>query len=142
MVKEIIDKEAAIAIIVYVVEPSESYEISVNQLLKEGIMKTYHEDEIGQFFEVGCRVKVKWTREEIGNSNWRPGWYVGEVQSSETGQDKITVGVNIFSFCFRFLTYLLSCILFFSLSGISLITLLGYVLYVNFVLVYYLDPPF
>ena len=91
MVKEIIDKEAAIARIVYVVEPSEYYEISVNQLLKEGIIKTYHGDEIEQFFEVGCRVKVKWTREEIGNSNWRPGWYVGEVQSSETGQDKITV---------------------------------------------------
>ena len=40
-------------------------------------------------------------------------------------------------FVFRFLTYLLSCIL--SLrSGISSITLLCYVLYVNFVIVYYL----
>ena len=46
---------------------------------------------------------------------------------------------QIFSFCFCFLTYLLSRILFFfSLSGISLIKLLCYVLYVNFVIVCYL----
>ena len=44
-----------------------------------------------QFYEVGTRVKVKWTREEIGDSNWRPGWYVGEVQGSIAEEDEITV---------------------------------------------------
>ena len=48
------------------------------------------------------------------------------------------VGAIFFPFVFRFLTYLLSCILFLSLSGILLITLLCYVLYVNFVIVCYL----
>ena len=45
---------------------------------------------------------------------------------------------QIFSFCFSF-SHLLSRILFFfSLSGISLIKLLCYLLYVNFVIVCYL----
>ena len=50
------------------------------------------------------------------------------------------VGANFFSFCFSFshlLVIVYSCV-FFSLSGISLITLLCYVLYVNFVIVCYL----
>ena len=91
IVKEIIDKEASTARIVYVVEPSKSYEISVNELVKEGTIQTYNGDKMEQFYEVGARVKVKWTREEIGDSNWRPGWYVGEVQGSIAEEDEITV---------------------------------------------------
>ena len=91
IVKEITDKEAATARIVYVVEPSESYEISVDELVKEGTIQTYNGDEMEQFYEVGTRVKVRWTREEIGDSNWRPGWYVGEVQGSSVEEDEITV---------------------------------------------------
>ena len=49
-----------------------------------------------------------------------------------------SVGANFFSFCFSF-SHLLVIVYSFSFcSGISLITLLCYVLYVNFVIVYYL----
>ena len=50
-------------------------------------------------------------------------------------------GAIFFSFCF--FVFSLTCyrVFFsFSLSGVSLITLLCYVLYVNFVIVCYLDP--
>lgn len=60
--------------------------------MKEGTIQTYNGDEMKQFYEVGARVKVKWTREEIGDSNWRPGWYVGEVHGSMVAEeDEITV---------------------------------------------------
>jgi len=91
VVKEVIDKQAETARIVYVVEPSQTYEISVKELLEEGMIKIYDGDEIEQFYEVGARIKVKWTKEEIGDTNWRPGWYVGEVQGSDADQDEITV---------------------------------------------------
>ena len=57
------------------------------------------------------------------------------MKFSQTPQD---VGANFFSFCFSF-SHLLVIVYSFSFrSGISLITLLCYVLYVNFVIVYYL----
>ena len=43
------------------------------------------------FFEVGARVKVCWTKEEIGNSGWQPGWYVAEVQNANSMLDQIEV---------------------------------------------------
>ena len=58
--------------------------------------------------------------------------------------DKLTVGANFFPLVFSFphllvIAFMLLCYAF-SLSGISLITLLCYVLYVNFVIVCYLAP--
>ena len=43
------------------------------------------------FFEVGARVKVRWTKEEIGDSGWRCGWYVAEVQKANSMLDQIEV---------------------------------------------------
>jgi len=48
-------------------------------------------DETEQFYEVGAKVSVKWTKEEIGDTNWRAGWYVGEVQEADPQYDEITV---------------------------------------------------
>ncbi len=33
-----------------------------------------------QIANVGARVKVKWTPEQIGDSGWKPGWYVITLQ--------------------------------------------------------------
>ncbi len=43
------------------------------------------------FFEVRACVKVRWTKEEIGNSGWRSGWYVAEVQKANPMLDQIEV---------------------------------------------------
>ena len=42
-------------------------------------------------FEVGAKVKVRWTVEEIGDSGWRPGWYVATIQSYNDETDQTTL---------------------------------------------------
>ena len=41
--------------------------------------------------EVGAKVKIHWTRDEIGTSGWRPGWYVATVQKYCPDSNIITV---------------------------------------------------
>ena len=41
--------------------------------------------------QVGARIKVKWCKEELGDSGWRPGWYTAVVQSYDSENDTITV---------------------------------------------------
>jgi hypothetical protein len=48
-------------------------------------------DEYCEYFEVGRQVKVKWTKEEIGDTGWRAGWYSAEVQKSDISSDEITI---------------------------------------------------
>ena len=50
------------------VEPSEVYEISVKEMLEEGTIRITYGDEMEQFYEVGAKDSVKWTREEIGDT--------------------------------------------------------------------------
>ena len=39
----------------------------------------------------GARIHVKWTKEEIGDSGWSPGWYVAIVQSYNNEDDIVAV---------------------------------------------------
>ena len=41
--------------------------------------------------QVGAKVKIKWTLEEIGDSGWRPGWYLAYVQAYDDETDTLTV---------------------------------------------------
>ena len=91
VVKEVTSYIKCFVKITYVVEPLESYEIDVKELLKKGLLTLSYGDELEQFFEVGAQIKIKWTKDEIGDSNWKPGWYAGEVQESDLENDKITV---------------------------------------------------
>ena len=43
------------------------------------------------YFEIGTRIRVRWTKHEIGDSGWRSGWYVAEVQGSNILEDTIEV---------------------------------------------------
>lgn len=90
-VKDASDMNTGTATIVYVVEPTATYEISVKDMLEEGTIRIADGDEMEQFYEVGARISVRWTREEIGETNWRAGWYVAEVQESDPDHDEITV---------------------------------------------------
>ena len=91
IVKEVLDFEETMANITYVVEPKCLYEMHVSQLLNEGHIMLHNGSELEQFFEIGSQVKVKWTKDEIGDSHWRRGWYVGEVQTSDLDSDEIEV---------------------------------------------------
>lgn len=43
------------------------------------------------FKQVGTRVKIKWCADEIGDSGWRPGWYVATVQGYDSENDVISL---------------------------------------------------
>ena len=47
--------------------------------------------EYEDYFEIGVHLKIMWTRDEVGDSGWKPGWYSAEVQSSSIENDEITV---------------------------------------------------
>jgi hypothetical protein len=48
-------------------------------------------DEYYEYFEIGRQVKVRWSKEEIGDTGWRAGWYSAEVQESNLSLDEITI---------------------------------------------------
>ena len=44
-----------------------------------------------QISQIGSKVKIKWSKDEVGDSGWRPGWYNAEVQGYDNETDMITV---------------------------------------------------
>ena len=69
------------------------FEESLNIPVVEFHEKKYYNktEEYEIFFEIGSEVLVKWTKEEIGDSGWRPGWFLAEVQDSNLANDWIKV---------------------------------------------------
>ena len=61
--------------------------IAVECTLDRNDSKKTLTDEICQ---IGTRIKVKWTKEEVGESGWKPGWYIAHVQGYDD-EDEITV---------------------------------------------------
>ena len=43
------------------------------------------------YFEVGTPIRVRWTKDKIEEFEWRPGWYVAEVQGGNLLEDTIDV---------------------------------------------------
>ena len=91
VVKKVTSYAEAKVKVTSVVEPSECYEVNMKQLLNEKLLTLYDGNELEQFYEIRARIKVKWTQEEIGDLNWTPGYYAGEVQESDPENDEITV---------------------------------------------------
>lgn len=53
-----------------------------------GQVSTKHDDsQVEMLKQVEAKVKVRWTSEEIGDSGWRPGWYVAYVQAYDEDSD-------------------------------------------------------
>ena len=41
--------------------------------------------------QIGSKIKVHWSAEEIGDMGWTPGWYVATVQKYCQDTDMLTV---------------------------------------------------
>ena len=65
VVKDVIDKEEALINISYVVEPECLYETNVTQLLSDKKVMLHEGSEIEEFYEVGCKVKVGWSKRKL-----------------------------------------------------------------------------
>ena len=51
-----------------------------------------HEDNNEELMcQTGARVKVRWTKEDVGDSGWRPGWYTGIVQGYDSENDLLDI---------------------------------------------------
>ena len=48
-------------------------------------------DVMQQIKEVGAKIKVKWTSEEVGDSGWKPGFYTATVQSYDESSDMLVI---------------------------------------------------
>lgn len=44
-----------------------------------------------EFVAIGQKIKVKWTKDEIGDSGWRAGWYCAQVQEGQIEEDVICI---------------------------------------------------
>ena len=44
-----------------------------------------------QIVEIGTKLKVKWSQDELGDSGWRPGWYTTTVQGYDEDTNLLTV---------------------------------------------------
>ena len=42
-----------------------------------------------EYFNIGVKVLIRWTKEEIGDSGWRCGWYSAQVQENSLEDDVI-----------------------------------------------------
>ena len=57
----------------------------------KGLQDDRNKDPILAFYEIGQRVKIQWTSDDIGDSGWRPGWYIAEIQNVDQEADVIKV---------------------------------------------------
>ena len=61
------------------------------QLKKKEILSLSDDDLREKFAQIGSKIKIQWTKEEIGDSGWKPGWYTATVQRYCNDTDIITV---------------------------------------------------
>ena len=48
-------------------------------------------DDYEEYFCIGKKLKIKWSKEELGNSGWTQGWYSAQVQEGHVEDDTVTV---------------------------------------------------
>lgn len=58
---------------------------------------------------VGKKVKIKWSKDEIGDSGWKCGWYNAMVQSFSEENDTIDVMYFSEEDCIYYMCFRLYC---------------------------------
>jgi hypothetical protein len=57
----------------------------------KGLQDDRNNDPILPFYEIGQSVKIQWTSDEIGDSSWKAGLYIAEIQEVDQEADVIKV---------------------------------------------------
>ena len=47
--------------------------------------------EYEEFYEIGVMVEIRWSQDELSDTDWKEGWYAAEVQSVDRDDDEIDV---------------------------------------------------
>ena len=59
-----------------------------------GVMLKDTDTLIEQIAQVGAKIKVQWSADEVQDSGWRPGWYVGVVQQYDVDSDILVIAYS------------------------------------------------
>ena len=79
----------------YSSEPGRSYRMNVEESVGDGKLRLHEitcttTDLYEEVTEIGAGILVRWTKEDLKGSGWRPGWYVA-VQSFDRESDEINI---------------------------------------------------
>ena len=77
----------------YCSELGNVYHMSVKGSIAEGILQvaecpSVEADLYDAYTEIGARILIKWDKDEVCESGWKPGWYAAEVQLFYPQDDK------------------------------------------------------
>lgn len=78
----------------YISEQGESYAMSVNENAKKGslkVLKVTCDSDLYEVTEIGARVQVRWSGDDVKGTGWKAGWYAAEVQDFDPDEDIISV---------------------------------------------------
>ena len=79
----------------YVSEPSKRYTMKVKDTVKEGVIKklkiTCDSNLYDKVTEIGARIHVRWSGDELKGTGWKSGWYAAEVQGFDPDEDTISI---------------------------------------------------
>lgn len=79
----------------YSSEKGERYQLKVKESIDEGKLKvlkvTCDSDLYDEVTEIGARIKVLWTKDDVQKTGWKPGLYFAEVQGFEPDEDIISI---------------------------------------------------
>ncbi|KAL9977755.1 hypothetical protein ACROYT_G015195 [Oculina patagonica] len=63
----------------------------MSDLAEDETLINFVVSEMEGLFEVERKLNIKWAADEIGDSGWRPGWYVAKVQPASMDTKEISV---------------------------------------------------
>lgn len=79
----------------YVSEPSKRYTMKVKESVNEGLLKLLKvncdSDIYDEVTEIGARIQVRWSGNDVKETGWKAGWYAAEVQGFDPDEDMISI---------------------------------------------------
>lgn len=80
----------------YLSEPGTIYNMNVDSGIKEGVLRVAGCAKVvpelyDTFTEIGANVLIKWDKNEVAASGWKPAWYAAKIQAFYPEEDKIDV---------------------------------------------------
>ena len=68
--------------------------MKVKDTVKEGVLKvlkiTCDSNLYDEVTEIGARIQVRWSGDELKGTGWKSGWYAAEVQGFDPDEDTIS----------------------------------------------------
>ena len=93
----VFDSEFKVEDLYKVFERLKEYVTNVRDINETMKGRNFKQNDNGNFMmqfhnaNTGAKLKVKWCSADVNGTGWKPGWYIGYVQTSDPSQDQIVV---------------------------------------------------